>query len=38
MSVLNSVLSAVQSLSVGYSADGRNLGVGLAAALEAQRD
>lgn len=38
MSVLNNVLSAVQSLPRGYPADGRRLGLGLAAALDAQRD
>lgn len=37
MSFVNSALSAVRRLPRGYSADGRSLGLGLAAALEAQR-
>lgn len=37
MSVVKSALSAVRRLPRGYSADGRSLGLGLAAALDAQR-
>lgn len=37
MSALKNVIAAVRRLPRGYSADGRSLGLGLAAALDAQR-
>lgn len=37
MSVRHNVRSALRRLPLGYSADGRGLGIGLTAALDAQR-
>ncbi|HTF51449.1 MAG TPA: hypothetical protein VK735_28730 [Pseudonocardia sp.] len=37
MSAVNSVIAAVRRIPRGFSADGHSLGLGLAAALDAQR-